>query len=524
MKTAKKVLSLVLVLTLIFILAVPAFAGEKKDSIKYVSFGDSSTIGYGLQGFDFSHYGRDSHVDAAYIFRFAKYLEAVTGKDVEHTNLALCAMRTNEFAYAVNDSFRTGDLDAYGRNYSNWYDNQYPEGIHNKYCNAIVDADIITYDLGTNNFGNYLVARLAGILGVDIGFSWEGYADEHFADLMEKYDLKIGGEIITGITKYLANSLKDAVDDNMLAAMTDAVLFAFGNFCVGFDQSMDAIYELNPDVKLIVFGMYNTLAGTSVKYNGITIDIGAINGYMMDMVSEYIISMNSHCGQYSFADLKGGVENIIQAIGRGEMYDDMRDDLLDLLYDGNMLGAEGAQALIEKLAYGDEPVTVPATLQNAQYSYRGGLNDPAYDQLRAGAQSVIETFQKAGAYTDPIDLDAGLPLVQNGLEGLSELFVLAFLDWDSASELSKAATHLILNMLENGSGCHPSEYGCTQKLNAAIKAYESPVAANGTHFTRSIESASDIFTRLFKSPNWLKTIIEIIRDYFGPLFSIIRFG
>ena len=508
---------------MLFAAAVPALAQE---SISYVALGDSSTNGYGLAGFVFSQSGRFSVVKDAYIWRFADYLRE-SGKEVSFTNLALCGMCTNDLVYFLDPTIPYDELGAYSKQWYTDFTGETATGerkdkeaytsraeLTETYQNAIRNADIITYDLGTNNFGNYMVARLAGIFGVDIGFAWEGYDQEHFNDLMAKNDIPISLELKNTITKLVETVTGGAVTEDILAQLTDTLLFSYANFVLGFRDSIDQIYQLKKDdAELIVLGLANTLSGTVAKIAGITIDLGALYGSVIDLANEYIISLNPHCNDYQYADLKGGVENVVEALGAGKVYPDLADDLFDLFYSGNMLGA-AAPAFVGKLAYGEDGHSV--TKKQAKAAYRSEEASPE----KTAAESIINTFMKAAAYSDPLDVEAGLPYVQNGLSGMGEVFIEAFTDYDNASELAKGATKLILNLLENGTGAHPSVYGHEQKLNAVIKAYKVDIPANTTHIKRFLSGTLDFMQSLFSSPDWLGTVRAYIRDFFSSLLPI----
>ena len=511
----KKIITIILTIALVFSLAVPAFAEE--EPYRYVALGDSSTNGFGLDGFVYVHQGYGNVIKDAYIWQFADYLEQQLGRTVDFKNLALCAMRPSELAYFLDESISYDDLDAYGRgNYGSYTDGAYPsrEALNETYIDAVSKADLITYDLGVNNFGNYMLSRVTGIFGIDIGFGREGFYDDHFNDLMAKNNIDISIETRNAITSLVENVTKGALTEDMLAEMIDAVLYSYASFVIGFRDSVARIYELNPDVRLIVFGLTNSLKGMTIKYNNAVINLGALWGGLMDLCNMYIIDVNEHRSQYSFADLSGGVETVLQAIAQGKMYPDLCRDLLNLFYSDMMFEDVGAQQLMGYLAYGDDSHMISKA--DALAAYVSEAETPE----KAAVNSVVNTFIKAAADDEPLDMAEGIPYVQNGLQGLSEVFRPAFLDYDSANGLSKSATKLILNMLENGTGAHPSVYGHQQKLAAVKSAYNSSITADGTHLVRFVNTAMNSILKIFKSPDWLQSLRELIHDFFRSILPV----
>ena len=173
--TRRKIIALVLSALMALSLAAPALAAGKP--LSYVAIGDSTSNGFGLDGYADHNCGKDSTVPDAYIFRFVEYLKS-EGYDVTFTNLALTGMRTNELDYFLDENLGYEDVDAYAQMRWDEYSPIYGDmnGLRNAYKTAVSGADVISYDLTANSFGNYMFARIGEIFGVDIGFRW-GYQD-----------------------------------------------------------------------------------------------------------------------------------------------------------------------------------------------------------------------------------------------------------------------------------------------------------------------------------------------------------
>ena len=182
----KRLASLLMALVMVVgVLPTAAFAAkepEGKETIKYVSLGDSMTNGYGLTKYDnngFEHYGRES-----YAVRFADWLEDEGyAKNVEHSEFALSAMRAEDLhfilEYPIDDpeaariadgawdeeaweaKFKVGDRytrDEFTNDGRFWQNVRRKQGdmigstndAAKKYQTAVAEADIISMGLGNS--------------------------------------------------------------------------------------------------------------------------------------------------------------------------------------------------------------------------------------------------------------------------------------------------------------------------------------------------------------------------------------
>lgn len=504
----RKLITLLLVLTMLVGISAPAFA-EGKDVYRYVALGDSTTNGYGLPGFDSRACGRYSEHKDIYIVRLCDWLRN-QGKNVYFKNLALTGMRVNELTYFLDRSIAYEDADAYGQMRWEEYEGCYGgsmDALRDTYISEVENADLITFELGSNNFANYTLSRVAELFGVDIGFRW-GYQDDSFNELMEKHDIDISIELRNDVTKLVESATNGAVSEDMIAGIVETLLYSYANFVIGFRDSVDMIYKLNPDVKLIVLSVNNTLAGLKAKLNGTVVDLGAIWGGFMQLANLYITDKDKHNGDYFYADLSDGVESMVDAIAAGEVYPNLYNEMLDLFYSDKMLD-DGAAEFIGQMAG-----TGKVTLAQAKNAVATG--EPA--NVKAAVDDVIATFIKGAQANEPFDVALGVPLLLNGgFAGLRDDIRAAFTDFDSASDIGKASVYIMFFVMKNSAACHPSVNGHTQKLNAVIKAYNAPCTADGAHILQGIAFGSKILNKLFSTPDWLSMILSRIREFFASL-------
>ena len=152
-------------------------------TIDYVSLGASNTNGYGHRGYlpgevtedplaatkaDLNVYGYGRAPENAYPAKIAKALELSTGKEVNLHQLAISSMRTEELRVLLDNEY-------YGDEYTEWrftggqkwFEIALDGGIESlrdAYQSAIKEAELVTIDIGWNNFGVYAFNNLKVIV------------------------------------------------------------------------------------------------------------------------------------------------------------------------------------------------------------------------------------------------------------------------------------------------------------------------------------------------------------------------
>ena len=100
----RSAIAMVLVISMLFsIFPVAAFAGEpiQERDIKYVSFGDSMSNGYGLPGYELNS-GVETYGNVAYGNQFATWLEVQEGiGDVDHAQLSMSGIRVEDLHWLL---------------------------------------------------------------------------------------------------------------------------------------------------------------------------------------------------------------------------------------------------------------------------------------------------------------------------------------------------------------------------------------------------------------------------------------
>ena len=189
-------------------------------TLHYVALGASNTNGYGHDGYlpediyedplwaskaELNDYGYDKEPANSYPALIRDALALKTGREVDLHQLAISSMRVEEVLWLLDDTFQP---DAY-MNWrftggKSWFDMAKKDGgreaLRVEYRDYIANADVITVDLGWNNFGVYAFNNIKTILSdghfylapafdrvVDAGMEEEYYAirDKVFERLSE---------------------------------------------------------------------------------------------------------------------------------------------------------------------------------------------------------------------------------------------------------------------------------------------------------------------------------------------------
>ena len=478
-----------------------------KPTINYVAFGDSTSMGYfigdyvdGYKRTDFPN-NADNCASRTYSTygQFSKYLSdtyQVNGYDLTMTGMRPSELRAIlDKDYALRQGF-DGVRGGTPNNFCNWHLDYYCspgdslngytknndtesdyDGMHDLYVEKTKNADIITYDLLTQDFGGYFAERFMAMNDPDY---LNDYGNDTYAKLMQEE----GYPQIAQGAEQLRSKLESLLASTGLPVATintylDIVLYCYAHFAINFSATMDQIYTLNPDVQMIVVGPFNTLRGLTTTIAGVKLDIGKLWGYVLDAITAYVLVGDDHAHQYLFADLGNELDLVIDAIARGE---------LDMPANKTV-----KERICENL----------------------GLDDSSYAAVKGN-------IQKAAAITE-------LPLLELlGSQGNAEEMVgRALMDGlgATASDLDKAMLAFALRFnIKSALGTHPSATGCQEKFAAVKLAFERGYTADGTYLARAIETSEYLTANAIgaiwnigDSRNNLKTFFT---DLFTPVIDL----
>ncbi|MBE6804070.1 MAG: hypothetical protein E7528_04145 [Ruminococcaceae bacterium] len=230
----------------------------------YLLLGDSVASGYRDVMCDEDDAYNKTYQETVYCRVPGSYADVLTKAIIEDdtmTAFAAPGYRTVEIRYMLEDDFDEADDYMFHPAQLNAVGDAGSEEYRTAYKKAVAEADLITLGVGGNDWGAYL-----GWVVSDV-FEKENVADEYAEQLqgiieggtMDVETIKSLVEIV-----HLAGALPELV-----ATLPSALSDGLSNFYKNWDIMIQDIYDLNPDVTLMVLGMSdNSVKGKYYSYNG----------------------------------------------------------------------------------------------------------------------------------------------------------------------------------------------------------------------------------------------------------------
>lgn len=312
-----KVLALSLVLINLLSIATPAITelipGKHSDGIKtenreinYVSLGDSMTNGYGLSGYDTCGYleiAKD-----AYPARFSAWLAGFDGEisngqtkfegtkgTVNLTQLATSGMRAEDLRYVLEvGTENEKEADYYTASLINggsWYGNYVEE-----FQNSVAEADIISMAVGNANIGVYMTDMIKQVLNMNNSNADISFATVENALRLIDADEEI--ELLAMEAYYKALDYLEAYLPRETANKISGIItYVVTSFLVNYNLALNRIAELNPDVEIIIVGLFNPLSKCEldIVYEGTeyTVSFEKILRILFEPINAYLMSIAS---------------------------------------------------------------------------------------------------------------------------------------------------------------------------------------------------------------------------------------
>lgn len=240
-KFLKRAVCIVLMLSMFASMAVCFAATEDKQYRHYdklVQLGDSAAAGFDEEPGKWVN-TEFNYVEHSYPAIVAKALGA------ECIPLACQGFRTIEMRYMLEDDF-VGDSYLF----HDTYDIPRTEALKPYFREQIADADIITLGLGGNDVGTYLSWVVIRALEKDSAL-------KPFCDAAKEMLANLG---ITDDPIYKLIELADTMGKlpELLKRLPEGIAFGVSNYLKNWNIVMDDIYALNPDVTMVVAGLFDT--------------------------------------------------------------------------------------------------------------------------------------------------------------------------------------------------------------------------------------------------------------------------
>ncbi len=322
MKIFKRTLAVILTLLMISGSLV-CFAAENEKQYhnyeKYVLLGDSEASGYRDYEYRMTEFtfAPDSYSD---------YLSQDLGAEL--VPLACPGFRTVELRYVLDDNYVPEDKYLFSAvpNTSK----AEIEAMIPTIRQEIADADLITIGIGGNDWGGYLGWVLTEI-------RMENRLPEEFLVALEEYlaTATTDDDIIGGMVD-LANYMNALPD--LVKVMPEAIEYAFATLNENWDYIVNAIYDLNPDVTLVVVGLFNTTLSTKQGEPDIVAEPDPISAEVEQMIVDFgnkpMIDKQAEYG-YIYVDTTGTIVEVSHPTVAGHRFiaDRILEELPDARFD-----------------------------------------------------------------------------------------------------------------------------------------------------------------------------------------------
>lgn len=301
--------------------------------ITYVSFGDSVTNGYGMEGYRFDDgtnvFGFRREPAASYPALIRDYLTNL-GFTVNLEQMAISGFRMDELHWMlcddyVADSYHDDFFATWNRTvvrrlmekdadfkalYSSAYDGTVASAnkiIMSEYRNAVKNADLITIDLGTNNFGTFVTNTIQEILGLkelDYEVDFSQYVDEKTAASLDA----MLGQMVAGMVGGNSGPSYD-----LAMTLARCLMYGYLGYTEHYDGAIEAIYEINPKAKIVVVDCYSMITGVDLAGGalGENIDLDAMYNMFIDLANFYARELSPYANMVTHATLDSAPELFI---------------------------------------------------------------------------------------------------------------------------------------------------------------------------------------------------------------------
>ena len=260
---------------------------------KYVLLGDSVASGYRDVMCDDDDLYNQAYQQTVYCRVPGSYADVLTKAIIEDdtmTAFAAPGYRTIEIRYMLEDDFDEADEYMFHPSQLDTVGDAGSEEYRTAYKKAVAEADLITLGVGGNDWGAYLGWVISDV------FEKENVADEYTTMLQEiiannNMDVSMIADLVE--VAHLAGALPELV-----ATLPSALSYGLGTFYENWDIMIQDIYDLNPDVTLVVLGMSdNSVKGKYYGYNGeegqpIPVD-EATQSDAVKMIVDFIMSVGN---------------------------------------------------------------------------------------------------------------------------------------------------------------------------------------------------------------------------------------
>ena len=288
MKYTKRILSFALVLVMVFALCAPALADAQKkyEPYKvYTCLGDSVAAGYGTT--DYAVPPLCAQQPNAYHTLLANALGA------ELRQFGWGGFRSHEIRHMIDPSYEITDWH-YADNCAGFVHEADLAAKQADYIKGVEDADILTGNIGSNDLFGDAMLDVFEVL----------YAEPDSNETLDaiKEHLQQSGNLGAAFVELMKFAESIGKLNEVMTVAVKAFYNAYEEFKVNFDAIVKSIYDRNPDVELVIVGMFNPLKTLSIN-EGSLIKVGKAAEPLVLLMNSYMKSKCQYSDKYIYVDV-----------------------------------------------------------------------------------------------------------------------------------------------------------------------------------------------------------------------------
>ncbi len=288
MKHTRRILSLILVLVMTFALCAPALAdtGKKYEPYKvYACLGDSVAAGYGTTGYCVPPLCAQQ--PNAYHTLLANALGA------ELRQFGWGGFRSHEIRHMIDPDYQITDW-TYADNCAGFVHEEDLAAMQDAYIKGVEDADIITVNIGSNDLFGDALGEVFRVL----------YAEPDSNAVLDaiKERLQQSGNLGAAFVELMNFAQSIGKLNEVINVAVKAFYRAYETFKDNFDAIVKSIYTRNPDVTLVIIGMFNPLKTLSIN-EGDLVKVGKAADPLMLLMNNYMKNQCAYSNQYIYVDV-----------------------------------------------------------------------------------------------------------------------------------------------------------------------------------------------------------------------------
>lgn len=307
MTKTRKLLAVVLALVMaLSVLAVSAFAIQKKPYKAYTFFGDSVTAAAGLPSYySFYHVNpktgkvegtaEGQRVLGSYPDIVAQGVGINNGLE-NYYNESHSGWRTSEVREIFDITYYNDDgavAKALSEAMANGKAISGPVELRSRVIKEIKKSDLVTLDLGSNDVQLPIIMSLYSVMNPTASTEYSAWAIER---MLQQY----------GDTNELIKALADAVVaahgvEFALETIAKATLTGLNKFRENYPVIINEIHDLNPNADIYVIGLYNPLSDTLLSEE-LPIPLGKVLDPMILSMNLYLSQLNPARQYYTYVD------------------------------------------------------------------------------------------------------------------------------------------------------------------------------------------------------------------------------